>query len=312
MRMPRTAGTPGAPISGPPGSGPFSGAPFSGGPVSGSPTSGSPFSAAPFSSGLIGRPLSSAPTSGTVYGLPMTDDAPTVVPTLGRPIDPVRSTGFHANARALELMATPAPPSGLVLGRDAEQKPVVAPMFRPEPVKSVVVGGAFAARVIVFRALAVGARVAVCTTRPQLWEGLGRGATGRDDRLAVLHGDRPVTVDANPHSPALYVYDVGEHGTATTPILGPWRTQLTILPKLTLYGSQALEEAQVTILQRITSEEVPAASASLRVSGETIGLFQMLYDDMFAMLRIGAKERYVWANATSIERQMFGEPVRDY
>lgn len=241
----------------------------------------------------------------------MKDDAPTVVPTMGRPVDPIGAIGFQANARALELMATPAPPAGLMLGRDAEQKPVVAPMFRPDAVKAAVIGGPFAARLVVFRALAVGARVAVCTTRPQLWEGLGRGATGRDDRLAVLHGDRPVTVDANPHSPALYVYDVGEHGTTTTPILGPWRTQLTILPKLTLYGSQALEEAQVTIIQRLTADEIPAATASLRVSGETLGLFQMLYDDMFAMMRIGAQERYVWVNATSIERQMFGEPVRD-
>lgn len=218
--------------------------------------------------------------------------------------------GHHASGRALELMVTPAPPSGMVLGRDAEQRPVVAPLFRPDAVKAAVVGGPFAARLVVFRALAVGARVAVCTTRPQVWEGMGPAATGRDDRLAVLHGDRPVTVDANPHSPALYVYDVGEHGTSTTPILGPWRTQLTILPRLTMHGSQAVDEAHLTMLQRINPDEVNAAKASLRVSDETINLFQMLYDDMFAMLRVGAQERYVWANATSVERQMFGEPTR--
>ncbi|HIV58563.1 MAG TPA: hypothetical protein H9902_11485 [Candidatus Stackebrandtia faecavium] len=234
-----------------------------------------------------------------------------MVPTVGRPIDQLASRGHEANARALELMVTPAPPSGLVLGRDADQKPVVAPLFRPDAVKATVVGGAFAARLVVFRALAIGARVAVCTTRPQVWEGLGKAATGRDDRVAVLHGDRPVTVDANPHSPALYVYDVGEHGTSTNPILGPWRTQLTILPKMNLYGSQALEESHVTILQRIHPEEVAAATSTLRLSNDTIGLLQMLYDDMFAMLRVGAKERYVWATATSVEKRMFGEPVRD-
>lgn len=280
--------------------------------MSGNPFSVPPVSGSPFSGGPMGRPLSGAPTSGTVYGLPSLDDAPTVVPTIGRPVDPLRPKGFHASSKALELMVTPAPPSGLVLGRDAEQKPVVAPLFRPEAVKAAVVGGAFAARLVVFRALAVGARVAVCTTRPQVWEGLGPTATGREDRLAVLHGDRPVTVDANPHSPALYVYDVGEQGTSTTPILGPWRTQLTILPRLTLYGSQAVEEAQLTILQRINPDEAAATQAALRVSTETVGLLQMLYDDMFAMLRIGAKERYVWANATSIEKQMFGEPTRDH
>ena len=293
----------------------MSGGGFFSPPVSGSPSSGGPFasvSGSPFSGGPTGRQFSAPVTSGTVYGLPSVDDAPVVVPTLGRPVDSLRAKGFFASSKALELMATPAPPAGLVLGRDAEQKPVVAPLFRPEPVKAAIIGGAFAARIIVFRALAIGARVAVCTNRPQVWEGLGPGATGRQDRLAVLHGDRPVTVDANPHSPALYVYDVGEHGTSTTPILGPWRTQLTVLPRLTLYGSQAVEEAHVTILQRLNPDEAAAATATLRVSAATVDLFQMLYDDMFAMLRVGAKERYVWANATSIERRMFGEPNRDY
>ena len=296
---------PSPPVSSPP----VSGNPFSSPPVSGNPFSVSPVSGSPFSPARTGSSGSSS--AGTVYGLPSLEDAPSVVPTMGRPIDGLQPKGYHANSKALELMVTPAPPSGLVLGRDAEQKPVVAPLFRPDPVKAVVIGGAFAARLVVFRALAMGARVAVCTTRPQTWEGLGPSATGRDDRLAVLHGDRPVTVDANPHSPALYVYDVGEHGTSTTPILGPWRTQLTILPRMTLYGSQTVEEAQLTILQRIQPDEVAAASAALRVSSDTMNLFQMLYDDMFAMLRVGTKERYVWANATSIEKRMFGDPVRD-
>ncbi|GLZ81840.1 hypothetical protein Afil01_66470 [Actinorhabdospora filicis] len=300
-----------APVSAPPVSAPpVSAPPVSGPPVSGPPVSGPPSSQ--FSPGIFGP--KSAGRSGTVYG----GQGPSTVADEadagpdGRTIDALGAGRHIATPRALELLATPAPPAGLVIGRDAERKPVVMPLFRPEPTRAALVGGLWAAKVVVFRALALGARVAVCTVRPREWEGLGRAATGRDDRLAVLAGDRPVTVDANPHSPALYVYDVGDHGTATTPVLGPWRTQLTVLPRLTVYGSQAVEDAHLTILQRLHPDEAPAASTSLRVSSDNLRLLQMMYDDMVAVVRDGVPERFVWCTPTSHETRLFGNPHRGY
>lgn len=265
-----------------------------------------------FSPGIFGPKSSSR--VGTVYGGQGGPAAATEVvegPD-GRTIDALGAGRHIATPRALELLATPAPPAGLVIGRDAERKPVVVPMFRPEPTRAALVGGLWAAKIVVFRALALGARVAVCTVRPREWEGLGRAATGRDDRLAVLAGDRPVTVDANPHSPALYVYDVGDHGTATTPVLGPWRTQLTVLPRLTVYGSQAVEDAHLSILQRLHPDEAPAATTSLRVNSDNLRLLQMMYDDMVAVVRDGVPERFVWSTPTSHETRLFGNPHRGY
>ncbi|GIG65053.1 hypothetical protein Pen01_13480 [Phytomonospora endophytica] len=290
-------------------SGPISGMPVSGPPISGAPVSGG---SSQFSPGIFGP--KSASRVGTVYGGQGGPAAATEVvegPD-GRTIDPLGAGRHIATPRALELLATPAPPAGLVIGRDAERKPVVVPMFRPEPTRAALVGGLWAAKIVVFRALALGARVAVCTVRPREWEGLGRAATGRDDRLAVLAGDRPVTVDANPHSPALYVYDVGDHGTATTPVLGPWRTQLTVLPRLTVYGSQAVEDAHLSILQRLHPDEAPAATTSLRVNTDNLRLLQMMYDDMVAVVRDGVPERFVWSTPTSHETRLFGNPHRGY
>ena len=198
------------------------------------------------------------------------------------------------------------------MGRDAEQDPVVAPFFRPEPTKIALIGGVYLARLLVFRALALGARVAVCTVRPQEWNGLGEAATGRNDRLAVLQGDRPVTVEASQHSPALYVYDVGERGTTTSPVLGPWRTQLTVLPRLTNFGDSSTSGAYMTVIQRLTQEEADAARQLLRVNSEVLQWLQMLHDDMIALLRTGASERYIWAAPTSTESQMFGQAMRTY
>lgn len=306
---------PNRPVSGQPFSGqPASAQPYSGVPYSGAaPMSGGPVSSMPTSAGLFGvSQVSAGPTEGTVYGLPVTDRAVETASEAGRAIEPLRSLPQIPTARALELMTSASPPAGLVIGRDAEQVPVVAPFFRPAETRINLIGGVYLARLLVFRALALGTRVAVCTTRPQEWNGLGESATNRSDRLAVLHGDQPVTVEASQHSPALYVYDVGERGSQTKPVLGPWRTQLTVLPRLTNYADNLTSEAHMTILQRLTAEEAQIARSSIRVNQEVLQWLQMLHDDMIAMLRKGQKEKYLWCAPTSIEAQMFGAPMRTY
>ncbi|GAB3661058.1 hypothetical protein [Glycomyces tarimensis] len=268
----------------------------------------------PTSAGLFGvSQVSAGPTEGTVYGLPVTDRAvETAASDAGKAIEPLRRMPQIPTARALELMTSASPPAGLVIGRDAEQLPVVAPFFRPEETRINLIGGVYLARLLVFRALALGTRVAVCTNRPQEWNGLGESATNRNDRLAVLHGDQPVTVEASQHSPALYVYDVGERGSQVKPVLGPWRTQLTVLPRLTNYADNLTGEAHMTVLQRLTAEEAQIARSSIRVNQEVLQWLQMLHDDMIAMLRKGQKEKYLWCAPTSIEAQMFGAPMRTY
>lgn len=344
-----TSAPPSQPTSAPPSSAPVSSQPVSGSaqsvaPVSGQPHSAQPYSAQPYSaqpysgqpysgafapsaSPVSGQPNSGAPTSGlfgtnqasalgsaegTVYGLPVTEQAISTAIAAGKPVDKLRPQPQLPTSRALELMTSTSPPAGLVMGRDAEQEPVVAPFFRPEPTKVAMIGGVYLARLLVFRALALGARVAVCTVRPQEWNGLGEAATGRNDRLAVLQGDRPVTVEASQHSPALYVYDVGERGTTTSPVLGPWRTQLTVLPRLTNYGDSSTSGAYMTVIQRLTQEEAGAARQLLRVNSEVLQWLQMLHDDMIALLRTGASERYIWAAPTSTESHMFGQAMRTY
>jgi hypothetical protein len=305
----------GGPVSGQPySSQPASAQPYSGMPYSGAaPITGGPISSLPTSAGLFGvSQVSAGPTEGTVYGLGVTDRAVETASDAGKAIEAIRSAPQIPTARALELMTSASPPSGLVIGRDAEQVPVVAPFFRPEETRINLIGGVYLARLLVFRALAIGTRVAVCTTRPQEWNGLGETATGRNDRLAVLHGDQPVTVEASQHSPALYVYDVGERGSQTKPVLGPWRTQLTVLPRLTSYGGDLTGDAHMTVLQRLTAEEAQIARSAIRVNQEVLQWLQMLHDDMIAMLRKGQKERYLWCAPTSIEAQMFGSPMRTY
>ena len=167
--------SPGQPYSAQPASAqPYSGMPYSGA----APITGGPISSLPTSAGLFGvGSVSAGPIEGTVYGLPVTDRAVETASNAGKAIEAVKSAPQIPTPRALELMTSASPPSGLVIGRDAEQVPVVAPFFRPEETRINLIGGVYLARLLVFRALAIGTRVAVCTTRPQEWNGLGETAT---------------------------------------------------------------------------------------------------------------------------------------
>lgn len=232
-----------------------------------------------------------------------------IEPRTPRPLPPVRGDRYQASWTALPQLAGPGSPVGLMLGRDRDRAPVLVRAFRPEPTRMALVGGSWAARIAVFRALALGARVVVFGPHPQEWEGFGRWATGRDDRVAVLSAGIPVAVAASCHSPVLFLYDVGPAGPTAAPQPGPWQARLTLLRELTPAGAGAVASADLVLLQRLTGTEIGPATGMLRLTGETAHLLQVLRDDMLAVLGGGA-DRYLWVSPTSVEQQQFGAPTR--
>ncbi len=167
------------------------------------------------------------------------------------------------------------------------------------------VGGLWPARLLIFRALALGARVVVFTHRPEAWNGFGRVTTGRDDRVAVLPVERPVVVAASPASPALHVYDLGETGPQAPPALGPWNAQLTVLPSLTAFGFDAMQAAHVTVLRRLSVQESVAAVPILGLTGQAPRLVQQVRNDMVSVVG-GGRVRYTYLRPTQIETGLFG------
>ncbi len=165
------------------------------------------------------QPALAEPTGGTVYGANRLNGS-AEPEHLGRPLDPVRLEPHRAPVAALRQLAAPRMASGVLLGSDSDKASVVLRLFRPEVTRVAMVGGLWPARLLIFRALALGARVVVFTYRPEAWNGFGRVTTGRDDRVAVLPVERPVVVAASPASPALHVYDLGRDGSAGTAGVG--------------------------------------------------------------------------------------------
>lgn len=274
-------------------------------PVSGAPVSGASMP------GLV-RPGQPQPPlgSGTVYGgIEPAQRRPRSQPRRLRPFARMR-IGIHGASRAaLQQIELPGASSGLMLGQDGNKVPVLIRMFRDEPTRLSLIGGLWAARLTAFRALAMGARLVVFTAQPTEWQGFGRWATGRDDRVAVMSGERPVTVGATAASPALLVYDIGPSGAQHPPALGPWQTQLTVLRQLTAYGFPPVQASNMVFMQRLTVNEAQAAASVLKLTTETVSLLQMMRDDMLAVLG-GQADRYLWLNPTEIESTQFGAARR--
>jgi hypothetical protein len=200
-------------------------------------------------------------------------------------------------------------PAGLVIGRDMQQQPVTVRLFRDEPTRVVVIGGWWLSWLVVFRTLAVGARVVVRTSAIGRWQGLAQAAQGGGDRLSVIVGEQPVEVPANQTSPVLLVDDLGQTGASQRAAQAPWQTRLTILPRLTRNGLAVTGEATMVIAQRLTAQEASGLAELLRLSAQTTSLLQVMHDDMIALVGGGA-DRYVWVNATSVEQRFFGPPHR--
>ncbi|WP_203660650.1 hypothetical protein [Actinocatenispora rupis] len=253
----------------------------------------------------------SATDQGTIYGGgngPRTDSNGRT-PRRVRSLAALRVGSHMASSAALDEIRVSAAGSGLLLGHDRDSKPVQVRLFRPEATRVTLLGGLWASRLLAFRALGLGARVVVFTSRPDQWDGFGQWATGRSDRVAVLPAERPVALSATPRTPALLIYDVGLLGAANRPVLGPWQTQLTVLHQLTAYGFPAVQEANLVMMQRLHTTEALSVGSVLRLTDEATRLLTALRDDMLALVGASA-DRYVWTNPTAIEQQRFGAPHR--
>jgi len=220
-----------------------------------------------------------------------------------------RVGGHTATSGTFARLLVPHGPAGLVLGRDQGGAPVTVRLFQDQAVRVAMVGGLWLARVLVFRSLALGARVVVHTQRPTDWQGLGRWAVGRDDRVSVLTDPQHVTVPASPTAPVLTVYDLGTQGPPTSPLLGPWRAQLTVLSQLNAFGFTPVEEAHVFLAQRLTAAEAYAAQSVRQFGDDTVYRLQQLNEDMLAMIG-GGSDTYLWTLPTRMELDTFGKAGR--
>ncbi|MDQ0376153.1 hypothetical protein [Amycolatopsis thermophila] len=222
-----------------------------------------------------------------------------------RSIPRLRIGAHHASDAALELLQVSASSVGLPLGRDQNGFPVALTLFRPEPVSVSLIGGAWAARLMAFRALRAGARLLVFSQHPSDWVQLGQSATGRTDRVAVVAPGSPPAVSASADAPVLCLHDAPQ--TQSEP--EAWQTRVLLHRRLTPERIGAVPGSDLVLMQRLTPNEASLLAPALRLTQRTSQQLQMLRDDMLAVLA-GETNHYVWVDPGPVERERLGRPGR--
>ncbi|WP_425255628.1 type VII secretion protein EccE [Micromonospora chaiyaphumensis] len=198
--------------------------------------------------------------------------------------------------------------SGLMVGANRHGGAVTVRLFRPAPTRLLLVGGVHAAQLLTLRALALGARVAVQTTRPRVWEPFVRGVGAPGGAVPLVPPGRPVGgAPGTPLRPLLLVVDAGP----VPPEVGPaaaWQSVLVVRDELTRADTAALARADLAILQPLDPGEAALAGAALGL-GASAEWLTRIRDDMVAVVNRRAL-RWALLARTPIESQLVGRPAR--
>lgn len=220
-----------------------------------------------------------------------------------RPLSRLRIGQHAAPPAALDQLQLTGAWFGLRLGRSQDGSPVTVTLFRPEPVRVVLLGGAWAVRLIAYRSLAAGARVQVFTDQPAGWVDLGRRATGRTDRVAVLPPGAPAAVPGSADAPVLRLTVAGEPD-GDDPVdpgeLPGWTTRLSVPVPAGLARARtmaAVAGADLLLAERLTRPEATMVAAVRRLPVRTAYTLQVLQDGMLAVLT-ATRTRYAWTDPT--------------
>jgi hypothetical protein len=223
-----------------------------------------------------------------------------------RRLQRLRAGQHAAPHRALEELQVSSESFGLLLGGGQAGEPVVVRLFRRRPSRVVLVGGAWAAELVAFRALRFGARAVVFAQNPAGWVDLGRRATGRTDRVAVLAPGSPVSMRPSEDSPVLRLT-----GPEPEEADGPpeWTTTMSVLPRVAPAHAAQLAGADLVLAQRLSPPEAAGLASILDLPARTGHLLRVLHDDMLAVLAATGPQ-YAWVRPSSTELDTFGPPAR--
>lgn len=220
-------------------------------------------------------------------------------------------SGGQVPAESLGTLRPAIGGAGLVIGVNRHRSPVTARLFRPEPTRSLLIGGARAAQLLTLRALALNVRVVVLSTRPHAWEPFVRAVSTPSEMVAVVPPGRPVPALGVPGTalhPQLFVLDAGPVAGELPVPTAAWRTTLVVRDELTPADVDQLTGADVLMLQPLTPAEAALAAESLGLHAAADWLTRIRGD----MVGVVHRRTVRWAllSTTQIEQQLLGTVVR--
>lgn len=210
---------------------------------------------------------------------------------------------------ALDQLSVRRSGFGLQLGRGRSGEPVVLRLFRPQPTTALLLGGAWAAELLCYRALRCGARAVVFSEAAASWVELGRRATGRTDRVAVRVPGDEVATAGSADVPVLRLDRTGE---PAGPELPGWTTRLSVVEPgmLGQYAAGSGGTGQrgrwdLVLTQRLAPQEIAVLAHLLELPPPTQEALAALPDAVLAVLT-GSGVHYAWVDLSPVEREVLG------
>lgn len=221
------------------------------------------------------------------------------LPRLGTHVGPVGA------ADSLRLRTEGA---GVVVGVDRHGSPLALRLFRSEPTAVVLVGTVQLAQMLAFRALAVGASVAVQTGRPAQWGAFARPISATDDVIELLPPGAPVDRLGTAQHPRLVVSDTGPSVSDADDGPTPWSTTVLVRDELTAWDVEPLVRADIAILQPLGVAEAALAASTLNIQDVERSLSRIRHD----LITVVSHGRVLWAQVvpTPTETQVVGTVLR--
>lgn len=208
----------------------------------------------------------------------------------------------EAGAGQLDL---PLAPGGLVIGQEARQ-PLVLRFFRFQPTHVAMFAAPYVARILGYRALALGAQVVIVSGRPSVWETLARSAPPGPAWVSVVPPNSPTPPAGSIVRPSLIIDD---GGSGSRRDLGPWQTVVSVMPYVTAQALSSLHSFDLLVLQRVAPEHVGPVRAGFNLPVDTAQWLPRMPDDTIAVAERG-RVRFANLGVTQNEGFALGQPTR--
>ncbi|MEN3356728.1 MAG: hypothetical protein V7637_710 [Mycobacteriales bacterium] len=200
----------------------------------------------------------------------MTRTRPPAVPTHTLPAD--------------DWLAAPLRSAGLPFG--VEEPGVLAGLrlFRPTPTAIGLFAGPAVSRLLVVRALAVGATVCVVTPHPARWAALREQLPGAAALLAVLPPTATVPAGSALPLPALILDEVDGGIPAPRRQLGAWQASVTAQPQLSPQLLATLRSYDGLVLQRVPEPAAEHVRTATGLPERSARWLPRMPDDVVALI----------------------------
>ncbi len=186
-------------------------------------------------------------------------------------------------------LVLPLDPGGLCLGRAEDGSPRLLPLFRDRGSAATAVLDPRVVLVLAFRALALGARVSVVSTRGDQWLPLRRLGVDDDDIVSLSSPEtlRLSPAVPRPDRPHLVVVDVPADVTVPPVPERPWQAVLTVVPNASMRELPAARARGPVLLRRSSRREAVTAAPFLGLPPGSDRTLTTLADDQVALVEDG-------------------------